>query len=44
MIGRVATPESIAAFATAGAISIDRRGSNGLGRMYSGPNTKLSAP
>ncbi len=30
-IGRVATPESIAALATAGAILTIRRGSNGFG-------------
>ncbi|CFN76218.1 Uncharacterised protein [Bordetella pertussis] len=32
-IGRVATPESAAAWATAGAICTIRRGSNGLGMM-----------
>jgi hypothetical protein len=38
-IGRVATPESIAACATAGAILMIRRGSNGFGIRYSGPNS-----
>jgi len=37
-MGRVATPEAIAARATAGAILMIRRGSNGFGMMLSGPN------
>src|SRR6478672_993001 len=41
-IGRVATPESIAAFATAGAIITMSRGSNGFGIRYSGPNRRFS--
>jgi hypothetical protein len=43
-MGRVATPLSIAAFATAGAIFTIRRGSNGLGMRYSGPNERLASP
>ncbi len=39
MIGRVATPVSIAARATAGAILRISRWSNGLGMMCSGPYT-----
>ncbi len=35
--GRRATPDSIAALATAGGISEIRRGSKGTGMMYSGP-------
>ncbi len=41
-IGRVATPESIAALATAGAIITMRRGSKGLGIRYSGPKRRFS--
>ena len=37
-IGLRATPVSIAAFATAGGTQEIRRGSNGVGMMYSGPN------
>ena len=40
-IGRVATPESIAACATAGAILTIKRGSNGFGIRYSGPKLKF---
>jgi hypothetical protein len=36
VIGRVATPESMAAWATAGAILTIRRGSKGFGIRYSG--------
>ena len=43
VIGRAATPESAAALATAGAIFIIRRGSNGLGIRYSGPNAQVGA-
>ncbi len=43
-IGRVATPTSTAAWATAGAIFIIRRGSNGFGIRYSGPKLSLSPP
>src|SRR5205807_8329172 len=43
-IGRVATPESIAAFATAGATRAIRRGSKGRGMMYSGPKLIDSMP
>ena len=43
-IGRVATPESIAAWATAGAIEEMSRGSKGLGIRYSGPNLSASMP
>ena len=42
-IGRVATPDSAAALATAGAIRIIRRGSNGLGIRYSGPKLQRRA-
>ncbi len=41
-MGRVATPESIAALATAGAIITMRRGSKGLGIRYSGPKRRFS--
>jgi len=41
-IGRNATPEASAAFATAGAIFIIRRGSKGFGIRYSGPKLKLA--
>ena len=41
-IGRVATPERIPASATAGAIWIIRRGSNGFGIRYSGPNDSVA--
>ncbi len=41
-IGRSATPLSAAAWATAGAIFIIRRGSNGLGIRYSGPKASCS--
>jgi hypothetical protein len=37
-IGRRATPESIAAWATAGGMAEISRGSKGTGIMYSGPN------
>ena len=43
-IGRVATPLSIAALATAGATFSIRRGSKGLGIRYSGPKRRPSAP
>ena len=43
-MGRVATPESMAACATAGAILAIRRGSNGLGIRYSVPNFNSSPP
>ena len=39
-----ATPDSSAAFATAGAILIIRRGSNGFGIRYSGPKLRLVMP
>ena len=39
-IGRVATPRSMAACATAGATTSIRRGSNGLGIRYSGPKRR----
>ena len=42
--GRVATPDSIAACATAGATRAMRRGSNGFGMMYSGPKLIDSMP
>jgi hypothetical protein len=42
LIGRSATPESAAARATAGAIFIIRRGSNGLGMRYSGPKLSVA--
>ena len=42
--GRVATPESTAACATAGATRAMRRGSNGRGMMYSGPKLIVSIP
>ena len=41
-IGRWATPLAAAASATAGAIIIIRRGSNGLGMRYSGPKASFS--
>ena len=41
-IGRVATPLSIAAFATAGGTITISRGSNGFGIRYSGPNDRSS--
>ena len=44
VIGRVATPESIAAWATAGASETSRRGSNGCGIRYSGPNVSCWSP
>ena len=37
MMGLRATPESMAAWATAWGIALIRRGSNGAGMMYSGP-------
>ena len=37
VIGRVATPDSSAALATAGAMVVIRRGSKGFGIRYSGP-------
>ena len=43
-IGRAATPESIAACATAGASITSRRGSNGRGIRYSAPNEGTSPP
>ena len=43
-IGTCATPVSIAAFATADASHIRTRASNGLGMMYSGPNSSRSRP
>ena len=43
-IGRVATPDSIAALATAGASSTIRRGSNGLGIRCIGAEAQLVAP
>ncbi len=43
-IGRVATPLAIAALATAGAMRVIRRGSNGFGIRYSGPNRRLVMP
>ncbi len=43
-MGRVATPESMAALATAGAIFTISRGSKGLGMRYSGPKDKSSMP
>ena len=42
-MGRIATPESIAACATAGAIFAIKRGSKGLGIRYSGPNVKSAS-
>jgi len=39
-----ATPLSIAAWATAEVSQISTRGSNGLGMMYSGPNSSSSTP
>ncbi|KAG1529574.1 hypothetical protein G6F50_017905 [Rhizopus delemar] len=42
--GRVATPPSIAALATAGAMRTIRGGSNGLGIRYSGPNEISNVP
>ena len=44
MIGRVATPESMAALATAGATRAMRRGSKGRGMMYSAPKLIVSMP
>ena len=41
-MGRSATPESPAAFATAGAIFIISRGSNGFGIRYSGPKLSVA--
>jgi hypothetical protein len=41
VIGRIATPLSAAALATAGAIFIIRRGSKGLGIRYSGPKVSF---
>ena len=43
-IGRVATPLAIAACATAGAMRVISRGSNGLGIRYSGPNARFVMP
>jgi len=43
-IGRDATPESIAALATAGASSTIRRGSNGLGMIWLGPKPPPASP
>jgi hypothetical protein len=42
VIGRKATPDSAAAFATAGAIRIIRRGSKGVGIRYSGPKLSVA--
>src|SRR5678809_438552 len=42
VIGRRATPDSAAALATAGAIRIIRRGSNGVGIRYSGPKLRVA--
>ena len=42
--GCCATPVSMAACATAGATQISTRGSNGLGMMYSRPNSMRSTP
>ena len=44
LIGRVATPESMPARATAGAILTMRRGSNGFGIRYSGPKPETFSP
>jgi hypothetical protein len=44
LIGSVATPLSIAAWATAGAIFTMRRGSNGRGMRYSGPKLTCCEP
>ena len=41
-IGRVATPQSVAAWATAGAMRVIRRGSKGLGMRYSRPKLSFS--
>ena len=43
-MGSVATPLSIAAFATAGATFTMRRGSKGRGIRYSGPKHTWSLP
>ena len=43
-IGRVATPDSIAAFATAGAMRRISRGSNGFGISEPGPKVGASPP
>jgi len=43
-IGRVATPDSIAACATHGASWVSSRGSNGRGMMYSAPKLGISSP
>ena len=43
-MGRVATPVSMAAFATAGAMRRMRRGSNGEGMSESGPKARVSPP
>ena len=40
-IGRAATPESAAAWATAGAMRIISRGSNGFGIRYSRPKLRV---
>ena len=42
-IGRSATPESAAAWATAGAMRIISRGSNGFGIRYSRPKLSVGA-
>jgi hypothetical protein len=44
VIGRVATPEFIAAWATAGAMMVIKRGSNGLGIRYSRAEKPTSWP
>jgi hypothetical protein len=43
-IGRVATPDSIAALATAGAMRRISRGSNGLGMSEPLPKVRASPP
>ena len=43
-IGRVATPLVIAPSATAGAMRVINRGSNGFGIRYSGPKLRLVMP
>ena len=44
VIGFNATPESIAAFATAGATTVINLGSNGDGMIYSLPKVNLVTP
>ena len=43
-IGMVAVPESIAAWAMSGHRVVIKRGSNGVGIRYSGPNYKSALP